>query len=47
MNMFFRIAFAMMRVVEIAFFTGLVGCAFVVVLSWIDIVKEGFRPDRN
>lgn len=30
------------RIVEILFFTGLVGCACVVIISWISIFKEGF-----
>jgi hypothetical protein len=36
-----------MRLVEIMFFTGLVGCVFVVVVSWISIFKEGFSDPRN
>jgi hypothetical protein len=36
-----------MRVVEIMFFTGLIGCAFVVVISWISIFKEGFSDPGN
>ena len=28
-----------------AFFAGLAGCASVVVLSWISILKEGFSDD--
>ena len=27
------------------FFFGLGGCCLVVVLSWIDILREGFTPD--
>jgi hypothetical protein len=30
------------RVVEILFFTGIVGCTLVVVISWISIFKDGF-----
>ncbi|HLY43081.1 MAG TPA: hypothetical protein VKR52_17845 [Terracidiphilus sp.] len=36
-----------MRTVEIMFFTGLVGCAGVVVISWISIFKDGFSDLRN
>jgi hypothetical protein len=36
-----------LRVVEIMFFTGLIGCAFVVVISWISIFKEGFSDPGN
>jgi hypothetical protein len=35
------------RFVEILFFTGLVGCIFVVIISWISIFKEGFANARN
>jgi hypothetical protein len=35
------------RAVEIMFFTGLVGCAFVVIISWISIFKEGFSDPGN
>jgi hypothetical protein len=31
-----------MRVLEVMFFTGLVGCALVVIISWISIFKSGF-----
>jgi hypothetical protein len=31
-----------MRLIEIMFFTGLAGCALVVVISWISIFKDGF-----
>ena len=30
------------RLVEVMFFTGLIGCASVVVISWVSIFKEGF-----
>lgn len=30
------------HLVEVLFFTGLVGCSAVVVLSWISILKSGF-----
>jgi hypothetical protein len=31
-----------MHVIEILFFTGLAGCASVVIFSWISIFKSGF-----
>jgi len=31
-----------LRLVEIMFFTGLIGCAVVVTISWISIFREGF-----
>jgi hypothetical protein len=36
-----------MRLVEMLFFTGLIGCALVVVVSWISIFKEGFSDAGN
>jgi len=35
------------RVVEILFFTGIVGCALVVVISWISIFKDGFSDPQS
>ncbi len=35
------------RVVTAMFFTGLVGCASVVVVSWISIFKDGFSDPKN
>lgn len=35
------------RVVEIMFFTGLVGCAIVVVVSWVSIFGDGFSDLLN
>lgn len=35
------------RVVEIMFFTGLVGCASVVVVSWVFIFRDGFSDLLN
>jgi hypothetical protein len=32
-----------MRFLEGAFFTGLIGCVLVVVISWISIFSTGFR----
>jgi hypothetical protein len=36
-----------MRLVEILFFTGIIGCAIVVVVSWISIFKEGFSDSGS
>ena len=33
------------RILEGMFFTGLIGCASVVVISWVSIFKEGFSND--
>ncbi|HEV2484951.1 MAG TPA: hypothetical protein VGT08_05415 [Terracidiphilus sp.] len=37
------LAIWMIRLVETMFFTGLTGCAVVVVISWISIFGSGFR----
>jgi hypothetical protein len=34
-----------MYALEVMFFVGLVGCALGIILSWIDIVKDGFTDD--
>jgi len=34
-----------MRMLEVSFFVGLVGCALVVVVSWVSIVRSGFTKD--
>lgn len=33
-------------ILEGLFFTGLVGCSMVVVISWISIAKSGFSEDH-
>lgn len=33
------------RVLEVMFFAGLIGCAAVVVISWVSIFKSGFSKD--
>jgi hypothetical protein len=33
------------RILEVMFFAGLVGCAAVVVISWVSIFKEGFSNE--
>lgn len=40
-----QIVIAIMYTVLTLFFIGLIGCAFVVILSWIDILREGFTKD--
>ena len=35
------------RLLEIMFFTGIIGCAGVVVISWISIFKEGFSDKTD
>jgi hypothetical protein len=35
------------RAVEILFFTGLIGCVFVVIISWVSIFKEGFSKPKS
>lgn len=40
--MFYRFAVCAMRVLEFAFFAGLIGCALAVVFSWISIFSDGF-----
>ena len=35
------------HILEAMFFTGLVGCAAVVVISWISIFKSGFSDKDN
>ena len=35
------------RIVEVLFFTGLVGCAAVVVVSWVKIFREGFSDSKD
>jgi hypothetical protein len=43
----FQFAFWATHVLDVAFFAGLAGCASVVVLSWISILKEGFSDDDD
>ena len=37
-----RLAVFAIRVLEVAFFTGLIGCAVAVILSWISVGKGCF-----
>jgi hypothetical protein len=32
----------LMGAVEVMFFTGLIGCSLVVIISWVSIFKDGF-----
>ena len=41
-----RLTYIVARVLQVAFFTGLIGCASCVVVSWISIFKDGFS-DRD
>lgn len=41
-----RVAIFAMRTLEVMFFTGLLGCAVVVILSWISVGIGCFR-DKN
>jgi hypothetical protein len=40
-----RIEMLIMKVLEIAFFTGLAGCAAVVLISWVVILKDTVKKD--
>jgi hypothetical protein len=42
----FPIAVWMIRFVEGAFFTGLVGCILVVAISWVSVIRTGFGRDK-
>lgn len=35
------------RVIEVLFFTGLTGCASVVLVSWVSIFKSGFSSEDD
>jgi hypothetical protein len=45
MSVAFQFVFWATHVLDVAFFAGLAGCALVVILSWISILKEGFSDD--
>jgi len=36
----------MIRFVEGAFFTGLVGCILVVAISWVSVIRTGFGREK-
>jgi hypothetical protein len=42
-----RVVVAIMYAVTTLFFIGLVGCVSVIILSWIDILSEGFTKDTD
>jgi hypothetical protein len=44
--MAFRLAVFAMRVLEVMLFTGLLGCAVVVILSWIFVGKGSFADEN-
>ncbi len=35
------------RILEVMFFTGLVGCSAVVLISWVSIFKSGFSSNDD
>jgi hypothetical protein len=39
-----RLALIAMRVVEVMFFTGLVGCVSTVIISWFQVGRDSFSP---
>lgn len=36
------VGIVLIRIIEVMFFTGLAGCAVVVLVSWVSIFKSGF-----
>ena len=34
------------RVLEVMFFTGLVGCVLTIIVSWVEICSDGFSKDE-
>jgi len=44
-TMAFHITYWATHILDVAFFAGLAGCASVIILSWISILKEGFSND--
>ena len=47
LHMGFSLAVFATRLISIMFFSGLVGCCLVVVISWVSIFKEGFSDPKN
>ena len=35
------------HILEVMFFSGLIGCSAVVVFSWVSIFKEAFSEDKG
>jgi hypothetical protein len=44
--MMWNLAVSGMHVLVYLFFTGLIGCALVVAVSWVSIFKEGFSDKK-
>ena len=44
-TMLYLITYWITHVLDVAFFAGLAGCASVVILSWISILRDGFSDD--
>lgn len=42
-----KIVIFLAHVLEVTFFVGLVGCALMIVLSWIDIFSDSFNDDDD
>jgi hypothetical protein len=42
-----RIQVLIMKVLEVAFFVGLIGCASTVLISWVVILKDGLSKDTK
>lgn len=40
-----RLEILIMKIIEATFFIGLIGCAVVVLISWVVILKEGLQKD--
>jgi hypothetical protein len=40
-----KVIFIAVRILEIMFFTGAIGCAVTVAVSWVQICSEAFSPD--
>ena len=34
------------HVLEVIFFTGLIGCVLMIIVSWVDICSDGFTDDE-
>ena len=45
MTLAFQVTYWATHILEVTFFVGLAGCASVVILSWISILKEAFSED--
>ena len=44
--MMLKLAVSGMHLLVVLFFTGLIGCALVVTVSWVSIFKEGFSDKK-